>query len=139
MNQLKHYTQEIGVYIISGLNQEKQNGIMSLLGVDICIDMLEEHMAGTLIDSLMDIALESDGDVILTNTKSLELIDGYIATIEDLSKSWGMRIYICYNDDALKLNKLFENVRNKGGVYMIQIQMLCNEDGNKRKEKNGDV
>ena len=124
LHQLKHYLSEIGVYIISGLSEVMQKEILSLLGANICIDMLEEHMEGTLYDYLMEIARESCGDVILTNTKSMELIDSYIDSIEELSKLWGMRIYICSNDNIWKLNKLSEKLE---AIAMLNASNEKNE------------
>ena len=124
LHQLKQYLSEIGVYIISGLSEVMQKEILSLLGANICIDMLEEHMEGTLYDYLMEIARESCGDVILTNTKSMELIDSYIDSIEELSKLWGMRIYICSNDNIWKLNKLSEKLE---AIAMLNASNEKNE------------
>lgn len=112
LHQLKHYMSEIRVYIISGLSADMQEDVFSLLRANTCINMLEEHMEGTLYEHLMDIAIESGGDVILTNTKSVELIDSYIDAIEELAELWRMRIYICCNDNVCKLNKLYEKVKS---------------------------
>ena len=110
MEYLKGYFSEIGVYIISGLSVERQKEILTLLGANICIDMLEAHMEGVLDDRLMEIAFEHKGDVILFNTRSANLIDSYIDDFANMVNLWGMRIYICSNDDIWKLKKYYEDV-----------------------------
>lgn len=110
LQQLKKYMTKMGVYIISGLSEEVQTEMQSLLGANTCINMLEEHMEGSLYEHIIDIAIEGDGDVILFNTKSKELIEAYIDTFEELAKFWKMRIHIYYQDDIGKLKNLQEYV-----------------------------